>query len=334
MTPSWDEHERRDRILHEFAARTRHVARTDELDRAAVEAIRALRAEGIDALLLKGAALSRTLYRGDERRGYYDVDLLVSLPDLKLAGGVLSRLGYSNLNQLKGLVDVAEILHAEVWSRWVTDVGNVAIDLHWKLDGCAAPPERIWSVLGARRATLELPSGPVATLDKSALAMHLTLHAAQHGPDDVRAIADLARGLERWPDAVWVDAAGLADTLGAREAFAAGLSLTAEGAAVADALGLPASTAADRPTDDRAARPRGTFHLQALSDAASLRRRIAIVRAAVLPPRAWIVWEARSAPRGRLGLLRAYAAHLIRLPGWAARAWRYRRVRSGAKRRI
>lgn len=138
----------------------------------------ALGAAGVDAILLKGAGLARMLYRSDESRAYFDVDLLVAPSDVTAAGRVLADLGYSNLRELHGIDDVAGILHADSWSRSVQGFGNVTIDLHGRLAGCEGPPEVAWSVLSARRAFIELAGHRVVTLDRSALALHLALHAA------------------------------------------------------------------------------------------------------------------------------------------------------------
>lgn len=68
---------RADEVLREFVERARTVSRRPVLDAAAGEVLTALEAAGIEALLLKGAALARLLYGPDEHRGYLDIDLLV-----------------------------------------------------------------------------------------------------------------------------------------------------------------------------------------------------------------------------------------------------------------
>ena len=156
------------------------------------------------------------------------------------------------------------------------------------------------------------------------LALHLATHAAQHGPDDLKAIGDLTRGLERWPLTAWRAAASLATELEATRNFAAGLRLVPNGADVADELGLPPTDELDWAIRHRDLRPRGTFHFQALARARGARARADVLRRSLLPSREWIAWEYPWAHRSRARLVAAYGAHLLRAPLWAARAWRYR----------
>jgi hypothetical protein len=313
------------RALEEYVARTRLIARRTDLDAAALEALDALRAAGVDALLLKGAVLARTLYRPDEHRGYFDIDLLVAPADLVVAGSVLASLGYTNVSELHGVDDVAGILHAQLWSRLDPGFGNVSIDLHWRLAGCEASPPTAWNALSRNRTTVELGGRRVATLGSSGRALHVALHAAQHGPDDLKAMGDLDRGLIRLPPEIWEEAAQLARDVRATEAFAAALRLLPAGVILADELALPHAETLLWRIAHHDERPRGVFHLQAFTDASSLRERIVVVRRSLLPTRAWIVWERPWAAMGRLRLLAAYAMHIVRAPVWAARAWAFRR---------
>src|SRR5215203_1808578 len=131
---------RASRALEEYVARSRMIARQSGLDAAALDALDAVVAAGVDALLLKGPALARTLSRPCEHRGYFDIDLLVAPADLVAAGSALASLGYTNVSELHGVDDVAGILHSQFWSRLEPGFGNISIDLHWRLAGCEAPP--------------------------------------------------------------------------------------------------------------------------------------------------------------------------------------------------
>lgn len=317
--------------MEDFAHRARLAAYAPTLDAAALEAWDALATAGIDALLLKGAALARSLYRPGEHRGYCDVDLLVAAGDHARAGTVLARLGYTNRTERFGVEEVAGSLHAHDWLRPVPGFGTLSVDLHWRLSGCEAPAEAVWAALSRRRVFLELGGGRVAALDHVGQALHLALHAAQHGPDDAKALGDLARGLDRWPDETWEQATRLAGELQALDAFSAGLRLLPAGAARADALGLPRAEAQLWAIAHRAERPRGTFHLTALSRAGGVRERLGIARRALLPRRPWIVLAYPWAAGGGFRLIAAYAMHVLRSPSWAARAWRFRRRAAAAE---
>jgi hypothetical protein len=311
--------------LEEFAVRSRHVARQQGVDAEALRVLAALRQAGVTALLLKGAVLARVLYGRDEARGYYDVDLLVASEALRTAGRALADLGFTNVSALRGVDDVAGILHAEEWSASVGGIGNLMVDLHWRLPGSQAPPEVVWNRLSARRIFVEVQGHHVPALDQPALALHLALHAAQHGAGDLKAIGDLERGLQRWPRPTWRRAAELADDLRATEAFAAGLRLVPSGASLADELRMPAAGALLWAIAHRDTRPRGTFHLDAFAHAGSTRERIDVLRRSLLPSRAWIVWEYHWASRGLARTAAAYLIHIGRAPLWTIRAWRFSR---------
>jgi hypothetical protein len=308
-------------------ARSRLAARRGRLDVAAAEALEALRRDGIDALVLKGPALAAALYDADEERGYFDVDLLVAPEHRAAAGAVLSGLGYQDVSGDIGVDDVAGILHAEMWSRIDEEIGNITIDLHWKLDGCKASAEACWRAVSAARSEISVAGRPAAALGPPAMALHVALHVAQHGPDDAKAVSDLRRALDRWPLPLWLEAARLAREVEAQEGFAAGLRLIPEGSRMADTLGAGSGERALWDIEHRDSRPRGTFHLEAFNAATTWRQRLDVIRRALLPSPRWISWEMRWATRSPLHLGAAYLAHVLRTPVWALRASRFRRSR-------
>jgi hypothetical protein len=314
------------RALDEFVERVRSLHAKDELDAAAVEVFAGFEAAGVRALLFKGPVLVALLYTADEHRGYADIDLLVAPPDLDSGREVLSTLDWNDASAqvVAGVEDVSGILHSDTWSRG-GERGPLLIDLHWRLPGWDASPERVWDELARRRASIELAGRRVPVPDRSGLALHTATHAVQHGPDDVKAIGDLERALARWTPDVWREAAKLAREVGATPALAAGLRLVPSGAAMADELDLPASAHVEWDILNRAQRPRGTFHLDALAQASGLRERVDILRRSLLPTSLWITRRYQWAARSRALLLPAYAAHLLNAPVLAARACRFRR---------
>jgi Uncharacterised nucleotidyltransferase len=313
--------------LDEFVARVRGLPYQEDLDAATVEVFDAFESIGVEALLLKGPALAEALYVvAGKHRGYSDIDLLVAWQDLPPARSALADLGYANSDRF--WTDyVAGVLHAETWERRGERLKceRLLIDLHWRLAGCEAPAPLVWGALAPRRASIEVAGRRVGVLDRVGLAMHLATHAAQHGPDDLKALADLSRGLERWPFEVWSSAASLAAALDGTAAFAAGLRLLPSGAKWADELELPSTEELDWAIRNLDAQPRGTFHLQALARARGARGRLGVLRRSLFPPRKWIANQYRWVAGSRTRLVAAYGAHLLRTPTWAARAWRYRR---------
>jgi hypothetical protein len=316
----------RERALSEFVSRTRMLARQPGLDAAGAEVITELRAAGVEPVLLKGAALARSLYRPGEHRSYFDIDLLVSPDAMPKVAAVLGELGYASRNDLEGLRQVGDSLHADVWSRTVPGFGNQSFDVHWRVEGCGVSPRKALDLLTREAGFTEIAGCEVATLAIPAMALHLALHAAQHGPADAKAIGDLTRGIERLSEDVWFQARDLAGQLDALGSFAAGLRLAIPGNALADRLKLPTGERVLLELENRDFRPRGTFHLAAFRQA-GWRERCMLIRHALLPPAAWIKWQHPWAGRGLIALGGAYLEHILRAPVWALRAWRYERRR-------
>ena len=317
--------------LEEFARRVHDQASLRKLDAAAVEAFAAFDAAGVDALLLKGPALARMLYEPGERRGYVDVDLLVSPRDLQAARQVLADLGYRNALEPFGIDEMAADLDSETWARTGDSASaGLMIDLHRRLPGSRAAPQPAWDALATGRTELDIDGRCVPVFSRSGLALHVATHAAQHGLSFRGPIEDLTKALERWPPEVWRGAEMLAREVEATGAFAAGLRLVPAGAALALDLGLPGTDDLEWAIAHAHARPRGSFHLQSLAEARTFRERAAMLRRSVLPRREWIAseyWWARGR-RGRMAV--AYSLHLIRVPVWAYRTWRFRRRASRA----
>jgi hypothetical protein len=317
--------------LDDFVARAHLQDRADDLEAATVVALEAFESAHVDALLLKGPALAQRLYAQGERRGYLDVDLLIPPWDLASGRMALTKLDYTTIHERFGSDDVGGV-HGEVWARRTEQGGGVWIDLHWRLDGCEASADVVWNALAAGRGSIELRGRRVAVPGDDGLALHLALHAAQHGLGDRKPIVDLSRGIERWTFEVWRSAAGLAQTVQGVQAFAAGLRLVPQGIELASRLGLPPTPELEWEIMHRETRPRGTFHLEAIANARGLGERASVLRRSLFPRRAWIEWQFPWAVRSRPLLLAAYARHLIRAPVWAARATRFRRERRAAGR--
>jgi hypothetical protein len=315
--------------LGEFVRRLAVPADTRErarrLDAAAADIFKAFSAAHIDALLLKGPALAALLYKRGEVRGYSDIDLLVAPHHLARARARLGALGYEKTGDELGIVDVAGVAHAESWVAAGPDATYLLIDLHLWLSGSRAPAAVAWDRLAARRTEIELCGRMVPVLNVEGQAMHLALHAAQHGSSYVRGQQELAVALERWPLPVWEEAAALAAEIDAVDAFAAGLRLLPRGVELGMALGLPATDQLDWEIRHAASRPRGTFHLQALANRRGLLGRAELLRHALLPSRDWIAREHPWVRRAGATVVLGYLVHFVRAPGWAIRAWWFRR---------
>lgn len=311
--------------VFEFAARVSDLRRRRDVDEAMAEVLDAFAAAEVQSLLLKGPVLAQVLYWAQEHRGYRDIDVLVGPSEFPGARAALARLGYRNVSEQQGVVDVGAVVHHEVWLRSRHGAPLVTIDLHWRLAGWEAGEEVVWAALQRSRLSLDIVGRSVSVPDRSGLALHVATHAVQHGGKGVKAMADLKRAIDRWPSEVWRSAAILAAEVGATPALSAGLRLLPAGSAMADELDLPAIDVRTWSILHRESRPRGAFHLEALAGADSVGALLHVLRHALFPTRAWIAWEYRWADASRLRLLAAYGRHLMRAPAWAVGAWRFRR---------
>jgi hypothetical protein len=320
------------RQAHEdFVRRAALVTRREKLDAATVEAFSAFRRSGVDAILLKGAALAGALYRLGEPRGYFDIDVLVGPAQHAKAEAILTELGYRSFSEVRGVNDIGRALHADIWLGAMVGFhrgfAGVMIDLHRRLEGCRAPDALVWEALSGDRSSVEVAGTAVPTLGLPGMALSVALHVAQHGPGDAKAVGDLSRAVERWPLEVWREAASLAQDVGGEESFAAGLRLLPVGTELADELGLGSAERVLWDLANRDLRPRGTFHLEALTSSRSAREKLDVGRRALLPTRAWIRWEMPWATRSGVHLALAYVLHVVRTPVWGVRAIRYSRRR-------
>ncbi len=291
---------------------------------------------GVEAVLLKGPSIARWLYAEGEPRPYLDCDLLIARASGEAAARALQSLGYRRSFDDRGMPTWWRE-HAGVWVR---DADGMTVDLHTALPGIGVDPEGAWRALSRAPYTAELTVAgyPARTLALPARALHVALHAAQHGVGWTRPIVDLERALARGDDQLWIAAAGLAEQLRATDAFATGLRLCPAGAALADRLALSSERSVDAELRAASAPPLA-LGFEQLARAGSNRARLSIMWRKLVPPAEFVRhWDPRAAD-GRLALLRAYLWRplwlLCRAPrGLAAwrRARRSSRNRAGAPR--
>ena len=208
------------------------VARNLKVDAVTVEVIAAFEAAGVDSILLKGPTFARWLYAGDVR-DYHDSDILIPPDRLDVAEAELHRLGF----ELPPIYE--EGGRPPTDHAWVRLSDKVRVDLHWGLTGARCASSQLWDVLSRCKETLQLGGGEVQGLSEPARAMHVALHAAQHGSGFSKPADDLAKALEIVPLTTWLEAAEVARSIDAEEAFGAGLRLHPRGQAVAADLSLP-----------------------------------------------------------------------------------------------
>ena len=269
--------------------------------------------------MLKGAAIATWLYEESELRPYLDVDLLVSPLLFERAKEVLAGMGY-----VHRMVD-AHPSELNTTEHELFGPEDTCLDLHRGLLAVGASSERAWEVLSRRTERFSLPGGAeVEVLDLPARAMHLALHAAQNGPVDIKALADLERGVAKLDRDGWREAAHLAEELEATQAFAAGLRLAPAGAALADELSLTRGMTVELALRTRSA-PQNAMFFEHLTQARGLRKKTTLLAQRLFPTTVNLRAKSSMARRGRLGLLCARIGHPIlvvsRFPS-ALLAWR------------
>lgn len=275
----------------------RTAMRTLAVDATTARVLIAFEAAGVQSLLLKGPTL-QPLW-GSEHRPYVDTDLLVAPSDLARAGEVLAGLGFALALDHSRHAAVSEP-HAQEWAA-----GGASIDLHWRVAGIDAAPERQWAVLFARAAATSIGGAAARAPDRAALALLVALHAAHHGTTAARPLEDLRRAVARLPREVWVEAVALAEELDAGEALASGLRVIPEGEALAAELDL-AAVSSTRRRLMATEQPAAALGLLTMLE----RRSIRAVRAVLLPQPEFMRAKWPMARRGRAGLALAYAARL------------------------
>jgi hypothetical protein len=297
------------------------------IDAATAEVLGALAGAGVEALLLKGATISRWLYDG--ARGYTDCDLWVRPGDVDGAERTLRSLGFEERVDRRGLPDWWQ----EHGSEWTRSVDGVWVDLHRTLPGVGVDPELAWRTLSATSETVPVAGYPAHALGRSARALHLALHAAQHGEAWGRVLADLEHALAVADEPVWNEAAALASELEAIDAFAAGLRLVPTGASLAARLNLPSNRSVEVALQ-ASTPPPIALGFEQLARAGSTGARVRIVARKVIPPPGFMRHWYPPAARSRRRLVAAYLYRPVWLllnasHGW--RAWRIARRRVRAR---
>jgi hypothetical protein len=295
------------------------AARSLGIDRVTAQLVDALDGAGVPCIVLKGPSVALWLYDAAGARSYCDSDILVPPFSLAAAESILRSLGF--WSPLDGAADDEHEDHAIPWLR-ARD--GACIDLHTTLGGLRGRAARVWAVLDRRTQNMSVGGRDVRVLDPAARALHLALHAAQSGVASPKPLHDLARGLQRLPREVWVDAADLAATLDGIDAFACGLRLLPEGVELADGLRLPDSIpvrVALRATTP----PPLALGFATLCEMTGLRSRCRFVVHKLLPSRAYVRFHFPRARRGRFGMWLGYGQRwlwIARRSPIAYRAWR------------
>lgn len=283
------------------------------VDQEAGRVVDALRAQGVRAILLKGASFARWLYDDGGARPYNDVDLLVAPDQLETAGKVLGGLGY--VLRCAGAGEGEQADHATNWDR----PGSPTIDLHNTMSGrLGAPPARCWTVVSKHARAVVVGGSPAEVLAPAALALHVVLHAEM---GKQKTIDDLRRALSRLDVDDWRAALELAEALDGLPAFGVGLRLLPEGEVMASALGVAKETSVELVL--QASSTGNLAHpFEQLARTPGLRAKAGVVLRELVPTPSFVrVWCPRAA-QGPGWLVGAYLYRLAWVPFHAPRGFR------------
>jgi hypothetical protein len=282
------------------------MVRSLEVDGVTAEVLGALRERGTQCVLLKGPVLVGWLYGDGASRPYVDTDILVSPRGFPEAQRALEAIGFSAHVDDSDTPGWRQVAH-----HWLRVADGANVDLHRTIVGVGVSDAELWDVLSADTEPIEFRGRDARTLAPAGRALHIALHAAQHGTRGGKHLSDLERALEQIDPSVWIAARALAERLSATGAFATGLRLSEPGRRLADRLALPAERSVET-TLLAGERVDGALGWHYLASADGLGARLHIAARKAFPtPRFMRTWT----PLARRGVLGLAAAYVVRV-GW------------------
>lgn len=159
------------------------------------ELLRAMRAEQIPVIPLKGAALAEPVYGNVALRPMRDLDVLVEPERLEDAGRVLLALGYGPPDRPSVAEERAHWHHLTPFRR----ARSLSIEVHWTLEMPSSPFAIDVPSLWSRALAATFGGQPALSLAPEDQLLHLCLHAAYHHRFRVRLrhLADISAVLAR-----------------------------------------------------------------------------------------------------------------------------------------
>jgi glycosyltransferase involved in cell wall biosynthesis len=307
-----------DAIAESDAARFAGDLATLRVDAVCSEMVGAMRRRGVRPIVLKGPSFAAWLYRDGTRRRYGDVDVLVDPARLDDAHGSLLDAGFQLAE--KGDHPLRETDRGQTWRR---AHDGATVDLHVRLFGVHAEPRVVWSELSAHTEHLPVGGSSVEVLGTPARALHVAIHAAQHGDRAGHTHEDMRRALEVLSDETWQESAQLAQRIDALPTFVTGLWTLPEGRALATRLVLPHRAPVEIMLRAGSPPPMAVG-LDAVIRTPGVTPKLRLFARLAVPSRSWMHAHVPFSRRGRGALTTAYVWRALRLLSsgpTAARAW-------------
>ena len=163
----------------------------------------ALAHAGVEAVVLKGAALCSTVYPNIAERTMQDVDLLVRRSQLGLAHRCMLGLGYETSEASSERIGPFQV-YTTGERGYHRQLGqfNLIFELHWQLSSVEAYSRIDVESLWAERNPLQIGEVYAWQLSPRDTLMHVCVHLASHGFSHAVASADIKQVITR-PDFSW-----------------------------------------------------------------------------------------------------------------------------------
>ena len=267
-----------------------------QVDRVTGEVVSAMDSAGIATILLKGPSIARWLYP-EGGRTYVDTDLLVQASDHARAADVLTAIGF--VDRFDGFHAVERRMQPAEETGFVRPARpgkrpGGEVDLHRNLPFLTTPDEMLWQVMDGQTTTLPVGGTQVRVLNRTAVALHVVLHAVQHG-FGLHTDEDLRRAIAAMPTDDWGPVAALAARLGVDDVLGLGLRRHPAGAQIADDLGLPHLSIRESPYRwALLGGPPGAISLALLREAQTWREKASLIRWQLVPSAAKVRHVAHS----------------------------------------
>ena len=180
---------------------------------------------GISVLPFKGPLLAIRAYGDLSLRRFGDLDLLIHPDDLVRSIDLLKANGYSPVTSATWLQKTSWNISDKKDILFVSDKGDLPVELHWKLSGShfALPleEERLW----ARAEETKIAGRRLDTLSLNDLLIYLSLHGSRHSWERLGWISDLSELIGSADSIDWEHLTTEANRLGCRKVLALGLYL-------------------------------------------------------------------------------------------------------------
>ena len=159
--------------------------------------LKALRKEGIQVIVLKGAHLAELAYGNVALRPMDDVDILVKKHDLSRAEKKFFEMGYFHLEGDSERMKSASPHHLTPFRKQ----GCTPIEVHWTLPSMDTPgtdANNVWE----RAQDAEIAGSKALVLSPEDLLLHISIHASLHHRFGVglRPLCDISAILTRYRD--------------------------------------------------------------------------------------------------------------------------------------